>query len=98
MLETVAELGVPIVMMHMRGTSQTMTSKEHCTYATGDCIAEIATGSCDAPTRYISIDLHRLYQLKQRREEERRGEKICYCPIDLFSMVILNVVQTQSKI
>jgi hypothetical protein len=87
MLETVAELGVPIVMMHMRGTSQTMTSKEHCTYATGDCIAEIATGSCDAPTRYISIDLHRLYQLKQRREEERRGEERRYATAQLICLV-----------
>ena len=46
MLETVAALGVPIVMMHMRGTPQTMTSRKNCAYKTGDCIAEIATGLC----------------------------------------------------
>ena len=45
MLSTVASLGVPIVMMHMRGNPQTMTSAEHCTYKSGDCIAEIASGA-----------------------------------------------------
>ena len=57
MLETVAALGVPIVMMHMRGTPQTMTSKENCTYKTGDCIAEIATGLCCLLTSSISVHL-----------------------------------------
>lgn len=42
MLSTASHLNVPIIMMHMRGTPQTMTSKEHTTYSTGDCIAEIA--------------------------------------------------------
>ena len=47
MFSTVAELGVPIVMMHMRGTPQTMTQQEFTTYPTGDCIQEIASGdSC----------------------------------------------------
>jgi dihydropteroate synthase len=45
MLSTVGALGVPIVMMHMRGTPQTMASAEHCTYKSGDCIAEIASGA-----------------------------------------------------
>lgn len=92
MLETVAELGVPIVMMHMRGTSQTMTSKEHCTYATGDCIAEIATGQCCGHTRYIQIHLHHFYQLKQRRGEIRANGTA-----KLFSMVTLKAAHTPSK-
>jgi Pterin binding enzyme len=74
MLETVAELGVPIVMMHMRGTSQTMTSKEHCTYATGDCIAEIATGSCCGLTRYIQRTS--TTSTNSNREGERREEML----------------------
>jgi dihydropteroate synthase len=41
MLRTVAELNVPIVMMHMRGTPQTMTSAAHTTYGE-DIIADIA--------------------------------------------------------
>lgn len=45
MLSTVGQLEVPIVMMHMRGTPQTMASEEFCTYKSGDCIAEIATGA-----------------------------------------------------
>lgn len=48
MFSAVAELGVPIVMMHMRGTPQTMTHKEFTTYPTGDCIQEIASGDCPA--------------------------------------------------
>jgi dihydropteroate synthase len=45
MLATVAELNVPIVMMHMRGTPQTMTSKDHVNYLSGDCVAEVAVGT-----------------------------------------------------
>ena len=72
MLETVAELGVPIVMMHMRGTSQTMTSKEHCTYATGDCIAEIATGSAmHFPLYFYSSPLS-----LSTKKEKKRGEML----------------------
>jgi len=33
MLQLVAERGVPIVLMHMRGTSRTMTSERHTTYS-----------------------------------------------------------------
>lgn len=44
MLSTIAELQVPVIMMHMRGTPQTMASKEFTEYQTGDCIAEIAAG------------------------------------------------------
>ena len=45
MLSTVAELQVPVIMMHTRGTPQTMTSREFTEYKTGDCIAEIADGA-----------------------------------------------------
>ncbi|GAB4820142.1 hypothetical protein N2152v2_007188 [Parachlorella kessleri] len=39
MLPTVAELGVPYVLMHMRGTPQTMQSREHTAYT--DVCAEV---------------------------------------------------------
>lgn len=40
MLSTVARLGVPIILMHMRGTPQTMTSPEFCTYGSGASVVE----------------------------------------------------------
>ena len=44
MLSTIGELQVPVIMMHMRGTPQTMSTKEFTEYKSGDCIAEIAAG------------------------------------------------------
>ena len=41
MLSAVARLGVPMILMHMRGTPQTMTSPELCTYGP-DVVAEVA--------------------------------------------------------
>lgn len=42
MFETVAELGVPYVLMHMRGTPQTMTKDNHYAHLVRDILKEIA--------------------------------------------------------
>ena len=58
MLSTIAELQVPVIMMHMRGTPQTMSNKEFTEYKTGDCIAEIATGMyCSNSNNNKNIEL-----------------------------------------
>lgn len=49
MLPAVARLGVPYVLMHMRGTPQTMQSKENTTY--GDVVADVAAALQEGATR-----------------------------------------------
>lgn len=54
MYETVADAGVSYVLMHMRGTPQTMQSAEHVAYENGDVCAEVARSlqaSCDRAVR-----------------------------------------------
>lgn len=42
MFETIADLGVPYVLMHMRGTPQTMTQKNQYTHLVRDILRELA--------------------------------------------------------
>ncbi len=42
MFETIAEVGVPYILMHMRGTPQTMTQENHYQHLVQDIIQELA--------------------------------------------------------